>query len=335
MGETLPQTQSQLVIKKDEKRHFDTPIEFVDNYIENESGSSVVEKKKIEKGVANEVYLIKNKSGQEFISRISLNKDNNRFEEEKWSIEQCKDAGVPVPEVLLTDKIDIKDKIYNICIESKLPGVALYEEYNLTEEEKNKILNQVGQILSQIHSVPIDGFGKFDKNGKGEFSSVEDILKDPYIRDEKMLNIAKEISLDEEIIKKALEIVKNGSALCSKVKPKLVHNDFVPKHILIENKEITGIIDFEIAVGGDPVIDLARWHILHQNIYNVEEIIKGYENQEVFQGNYDKRFNLWRIYLVLMDLAFQYQEKNQQFVEFNKQELINDVTYYNEVLSQK
>ncbi len=256
------------------------------------------------------------------------------MEEEQWSLKHCLAAGIPVPKVLLVKKIKSGNREDSVCLESKLPGIPLYEVYDLTETERNALLNQAGTILSKIHSIPVNGFGKFDQNGKGEFSSIQGILNDPYIAKKKMLEIAKEVGLDDAIIYRALEVVEQGSASYPATQSKLVHHDFMPKHILVDNKQVTGIIDFESAIGGDPIMDLAHWHFFYKDALNVEEIIKGYTNKEIFSDDFRRLFNLWRIYLGLMHLKFKYTQKDQKGVDFAKTEITNDINYYNSDLAE-
>ncbi len=316
------------------RKTFNTPVEYIGDYIERKFGSPVAETSKIENGVANEVHLIKTKSGQEFVARISLDEKNTRFESEQWALQHCQEIGVPVPKVLLVRKTRIGNKEYNLCLESKLPGKALYEVYDLSEAERDRLLNEAGQSLSKIHSVSVNGFGKFDKNGKGEFLTIQEILNDPYIGKEKIRKIAKEVGLDDEIIAKAFKIIQEESTSYPPTTPRLVHNDFMPKHILVEDKKVTGIIDFETAIGGDPIMDLAHWHFFFKDALNVNEIIKGYTNKEIFSKDFDRIFNLWRIYLGLMHLKFQYKENNQKGIDFAKTEITNDVNYYNSHLQK-
>ena len=112
-----------------------------------------------------------------------------------------------------------------------------------------------------------------------------------------------------------------------------MHNDIAPKHILVDGQNITGVIDFEMAIGGDPVLDLSRWHFFFKDSYDVGEIIKGYKNKDIFTKDFDARFNLWRIYLGISHLAFASQEGNQHDIAFSKEEIINDVNYFNEHLA--
>jgi aminoglycoside phosphotransferase (APT) family kinase protein len=260
--------------------------------------------------------------------------DYSKFKEEKWAVEQCDQVGVPVPRIVLLDRIEKDGSQYNICVESKLPGTPLDEQEGISEFQRADLLQQAGGVLSKIHSIPIDGFGQLDENGKGTFASVQEIFTDPYINKEKMLGIARDTFFENPIITRAFEIMESGASSYPSIEPKLIHKDFEPKHLLVENGIISGVIDFEMAEGGDPILDLARWHFFYKDSsYDVEEVIKGYSNKEIFTGDFSKRFNLWRIYTGIGYLAFQFQEKNQALIEFAKAEITSDVDYFNTHLS--
>ncbi len=311
-----------------------TQTELINSMIQKVAQSPVTEQKRINTGGTNEVYMIKTESGKGFVVRIALNLNHTRHEEEKWALDQCLSQGISVPKVKLLDKIKRNNEKYSVCIESRLPGETFSDKLGeLSESQKNELLNQSGVILSKIHSIPVKGFGQFDENGKAQYSSAQELLNDPYLRKEKMFKIADSVSLDPAIIRRALEIKDRGISSVSHIKPMLIHNDFDPKNILVEKGKVTGVIDFEMAEGGDPVHDLAKWHFFQKNRLTVDEIIKGYTNKKIFSEDYNKRFNLWRLYEGLKNLVWVFQEKDEKGIEFAKREITNDVNYYNEHLS--
>lgn len=306
-----------------------TPLISITKYLETNFGKPIKRSVLLETGVSNEVYEMTNEDGEEFICRIAKNKPHNRFGEEKWALDRARDVGAPVPQVLTITREEINGATYDICLESKIPGKALYEIHDLSKEERSGLLASTGEVLSMIHSIPVNGFGKFDTEGKGEFSSIQEILHDPYIEKEELLKIAQELGLNIDTIKKAYDIMGSGSASYPETHPSLIHGDFTPKHILVDNKKVTGVIDFENAMGGDPVMDLAHWHFFFKDQLNVEEIIKGYKKKEDISTDFDRIFNLWRVYFGLMHLKFQYQKKNQVGIDFAQRQITDDVNYFN------
>ncbi|KYH38116.1 MAG: hypothetical protein AYL29_000680 [Candidatus Bathyarchaeota archaeon B24] len=56
------------------------------------------------RGYDNEVYFVKTRGGKAFVVRVKMFGEAG-FRQEAWAIERCREAGVPVPTVLLVDEI--------------------------------------------------------------------------------------------------------------------------------------------------------------------------------------------------------------------------------------
>ncbi|MEK7583309.1 MAG: phosphotransferase [Patescibacteria group bacterium] len=304
------------------------PVQAIEALVQRIASSPIQKMERMVKGKSNEVYTVTVTSGEKFVVRISRDTGYSRLREEQWVLEQCLQAGISVPKVLLIDTMHIGGVAYNASIESELPGTPFDEVGTLTNEEKRSLLTQAGGILARIHSIPVEGFGLFDEYGKGRYSSVQEVFTDLYIGKAKMLEIAKATGFDEAVLLRAFEIMERGAVSYPSIKPHLVHNDFEPKHILVEDQKVVGILDFEMAEGGDPILDFARWHFSHKDSYEVNDLMAGYTDREIFSRNFDFNFNLWRIYVGIGKLAHTYQEKDQEGIAFAMREITNDVNYW-------
>ncbi len=315
-------------IKDKHERLFNTPDEVSAPLIKKATGSDFVSKERIIKGEANEVYSVTTSSGEEVILRICHN-DSLGFEDEKWAIEASEKAGVPVPKVLLTENVALADKKICISIESKLPGIPLNElRQNLSEEEKKDLGRQAGEILSKINSVKMDGFGRIKKDGKWNYGSIQEVLLRKYLSKDKILAIAKEIDFDTEIIEKAFAILEEGAKKFPVIQPRLIHNDFAPKHLLIENNKIVGVLDFETAEGGDPVREFARWEFFSTNSFPTQYLIDGYADKTLFTDDFENRMHLWMVYLGILHITYYHREKNQSGLTMAKESLARDIQYF-------
>ena len=333
-----------LSYKEKQEMKGSTPDLAIDNTIFRLFHSPIVEKERVYNGVAREVYIIKTQSKNEVVIKISP-KATDKYEGpevERWCLRKCAKAGVPVANVISVDEIDDGNgKKQEISVESKIPGAPFDTLHNLSTNEVNEIVSQAGSILSRIHSVPVEGFGELDKNGKGRFATVQEQLGDPYIREEKLLRVAKEIGMDPSVAVDAARIIQEGKKLCASVQPKLLHNDYEPKHWFVDKGRMSGIIDFGAARAGDPIMDLARLHYFCKDIIPMEEFLqknnpqKGYSNKEIFKDNFDKKFNMWRIYIGLVNLVFSYNEKDTVRINLTRKEIEDDVFWYHNHLSKK
>jgi aminoglycoside phosphotransferase (APT) family kinase protein len=321
-------SEYQQFIHAKHERLFNTPHEVIDQAVQKATGSSMAGKDRIVKGESNEVHAIKTDSGKEVIVRISHNEHPN-FERERWAIEASAKVGVPVPDILLIDKAEHKGKSLAISIEAKLPGVALSElTGKISDAEYSDFIRQAGKILSQIHSVKVGGFGDLDKNGKGKRQNIQEVLLDPEITEEQMLKIAAEVQLDQTVVTKAMEILKQGAASYPVIDPRLLHNDFGPKHFLIHEGKISGILDFENCEGGDPVQEFARWDFFGSNKPSWNTLKEGYEDQTLFEGDFEQRFRLWKVFLGVQHLEYYKKEENPSGIQLAKDRLTKDIQYW-------
>jgi aminoglycoside phosphotransferase (APT) family kinase protein len=320
-------SEYQQFINAKHERLFNTPHEIIEQAVQKATGSALLSKYRIVKGEANEVYAVTTAPGKEVIVRISHGEEDN-FEREKWAITAAKEFGVPAPDVFLVDKANVNGKSIGICIESKLPGVSfkeLSEQKLITPDEESSLLVQAGGILSKIHSVKVDGFGIIDSTGKGKHKSVQDVLLDPELPESKLLKAAKKADIDESVVAKAFDKLKAGAATYPIIEPRLLHNDFGPKHLLIDKGRIVGVLDFENAGAGDPVQEFARWQFFYQEEYDMEQLRKGYAGKSIFGPDFEQRLNLWRIYWGIQSLNYYVDEQNQSGMRLTKDRLTKDV----------
>jgi len=88
-------------------------------------------------------------------------------------------------------------------------------------------------------------------------------------------------------------------------KGSLIHHDLADHNIFFDGKKtITGIFDWEAAVVGDPVLDLAScptW----RTFYPREEIlIAGYKSIIPLPDHFDEKINIYRLRTMLWKIVY-------------------------------
>jgi len=222
-------------------------------------GLSVVGSSRIVAGENNEVYDITTEQGS-FIIRFSRS-SKTRFQTEKWALDEIEKKGISAPRMLFISEIEDKGEELKFCIESKVPGIVLSELLELgqlTSDQIDGINFQAGTVLAQIHSIIPQDFGKFAEPGAGKYTSWRNfILKYSQNKREETVALAGKAGISREQIDHAINILENHEDVYEDVKPHLLHFEFTPKHILVDNSKFSGIIDFENCMSGDPLYDLA------------------------------------------------------------------------------
>jgi aminoglycoside phosphotransferase (APT) family kinase protein len=291
------------------RESWNTPVAIIEEALKKVTDEVISEVSKIDsKGETNEVFGARTENGTEYIIRI-FHGERSRFEKERWAIEQSRAVGVPAPEVLLVDRIQIGEELLPICIETKLPGTALNNLPGITSSEKQEdlinLLHQIGSILSKVHSVKTDGFGIIDKEGRGQYSSPQELIAGlkPAL-DDVILPALSDYPEDLQLVQEAYELLLGLVADLVVPSAQLIHNDLQPEHFFVADGEVTGLIDFESANGADPVLDFALWDLKFGQEYPTRYLLEGYDNQEEILVDFGKRLNFWKIYRSLAILNY-------------------------------
>lgn len=145
---------------------------------------------------------------------------------------------------------------YGIILEKRIKGDDVQRVWRrLNLKNKAKIINNLATAVSSFHRQKHPYFWLLKSNKK--FRSYDQLLLNKFKEYKKRifgnktaynLFLKVEGNLDGDKIAK---VFKN-------VKPVLIHGDLIMHNILTDNKNLTGIIDWEYAQFGDPFYDLAR-----------------------------------------------------------------------------
>jgi aminoglycoside phosphotransferase (APT) family kinase protein len=247
-----------------------------------------------------------------------------KFEAEEKAISLSLKAGVPAPKVLLIEQMQNGDEKLTFCIEEKIKGEALRELMpSLDIETRNSFIIEAGEILSKIHSVQLPGFGNLDRDVP--FKTWEDFIFHLEDKKEKILTSGEKVGIDSVLINQAFEILRNNSSAFTVKEARLLHGDFGPKHLLVQEGHITGIIDFENAKGGDPVYDFAWLNYFHGESFSVESLREGYLDKNLFNENFELKMKLYRLHLGLGFIHYYESEKNEPGTNHAKKCFINEL----------
>ncbi|MGA2207961.1 MAG: phosphotransferase [Terracidiphilus sp.] len=317
------------ILKAKYEKHFHSPQAVIDAVVQRATGSSVARRVQITKGETNEVYAVDLANGQKVIVRTSRS-ERSRFRAERWAIEQCARAGVPVPCVIAVETIEHAGRPLNLSIETLLQGTPLDElaKDNLSPETVAALLHRTGAVLARIHSIRTNGFGELDENGSGNYNSIGDMLSQEELSKEHFLNVARAVHIDSGIIERALNALYEYSVRYPAISPRLIHNDFAPCHVLICDGQVSGIVDFEIAQGGDPAREFARWQFFFGDRFALRHLIEGYGNSAGDSKEFQDKLHIWTLYIGLINMDWYSNKRNKQKVDLCRVRLTEEVSYF-------
>ncbi|SDS84634.1 Ser/Thr protein kinase RdoA involved in Cpx stress response, MazF antagonist [Paenibacillaceae bacterium GAS479] len=195
---------------------------------------------------SSEVYKISLANRENVYVKIPYNKD--KLFREFQVLELLKDV-IPVPKVL--DLWDGDENSTGALLLSAIEGQPCTGNIDET------VSFQIGMYHAMLHETKTPGYGQHVKNGF-KLLDQNDWRLHMKSNFEKWKEPCKEI-LDPDLYEKCV-IHFDGvfAALPELDGPCVVHMDFRPANILVNNNKVTGIIDFESARGGSSEIDFTK-----------------------------------------------------------------------------
>ena len=270
-----------------------TPDHVIADAVREATHKDISAKTRLVHGEGNEVYDLELIDGSHVIERISGYEDKD-FEQERWAIEQCEKLGIPVPKVLLVNHPILDNKRVDICVQEKLEGDLLERGHTnfraLPEKQLKTIAAQAGELLHRMHTIPTKGFGYLNGKGEGQFNTFTEMMEAEAALDnpDKYMKLADKVGFDRDAMVKIVKVVSNGVRSAPPITPVLTHNDFHPRHILVKDGRVTGLIDFGEVTGNSPVSDFAKWDYCDGDWLPLEWLKEGYADKQVFQGGFEE-----------------------------------------------
>ncbi len=295
--------------------NWNTPTSLINGYVRKATGSAIEQASRVVLGVDNEVYDVTTAGNHRLIVRIS-HKENHRFEAERWALNAARLAGVPTPQVLLVEQAEYDGIPVTFCIEEKVSGKPL--DMLLKEgvtSDLRKAIDQIGEVLSLLHSVRVDGFGYLQPDGKGQQTSFAEIMLMANERQTELHEAASLWNVPARKIKASLELLNTHRELYQFHTPVLVHGDFGPQHIFVEGGLICGVIDMQDCSGNHPVFDFVSWDAYWSELVPTSKLLVSYGNPNAYTESYDTLLHLVLLRESLIMLMVHAARKNPNGIQ--------------------
>jgi aminoglycoside phosphotransferase (APT) family kinase protein len=228
-----------------------TPRPIIDSVVRSICGREVEGVVRLTGGGVNETYRVELRNGVAVVVRIAR-QPVPWFGDEEHVMAQARRVGVPTPEVLGVEQVDHDGELLSFSIQRLVPGRSLDElAGELPASELERLVMDGGELLARVHSVVPD----------------RGIRHELHPLDERFIARVARIA-DEAFGSAAAAVVERGADLLraevtTRPAPRLslAHGDWLPKHLLIDDGAIVGVIDWEGAGPASPAFDLARWEV--------------------------------------------------------------------------
>lgn len=217
----------------------------------------------LEFSFVNSVYQFQLSDGSHYILKFNNPRWPYKQEREINAMELVrKRTSIPIPKIIVEHTSNDKTNL-TYMIQEKAPGINLRETIlsgELTESEIIHLISKTGSYLGEMHSIKFDFFGDIlppketksnsDSNFWGKrFTNWSDCFT-AFCVD--ILNW-----IDKESFPKYRKKIKRKITDYARKYPdysqaSFIHSDIQPSNIIVNNKEISALIDFEWAFAGSP-----------------------------------------------------------------------------------
>jgi aminoglycoside phosphotransferase (APT) family kinase protein len=210
--------------------------------------------------------------------------------------------GVPVPRVLLAD--DTKSIVsLNFVLMNKLDGVVFRDlEPGLVASEQFAAYSQMGEVLRQIHRISLPSFGYIGPRGVWTAHASNRAYMS--LQFETKLTEFVEGGGDPALGDRLRAIVVERTYLLDACTgARLCHYDFHSGNVLAESNDgtlrLSGILDFESAIAGDPLMDIAKalYYFTPEDEPKKAGLLAGYRALD--RGDWQETLDLYRLYATL------------------------------------
>jgi hygromycin-B 7''-O-kinase len=222
---------------------------------------------------------------------------------------------VPAPRILLAD--DSKRLLdLNFVLMTKLPGSTLGRlESTLAVDQRASAYRQIGGLLREFHRIPMDAFGYIGSRGIGTAHATNhDYLA--HQCDRKLAEFADRGGSADLARRIAAYFSACLHLLHECSHPVLCHNDLHAGNLLAEITEdavrLCGVLDFEGALAGDPLMDLAK-ALFYLNAQDGNALLDGYG--DTGRRQWSQVLAFYHLYFVLELWCWMAQIGNEKLLD--------------------
>ena len=116
--------------------------------------------------------------------------------------------------------------------------------------------------------------------------------------------------------------------------PVLVHNDFADWNVVTDGVKITGVLDWDECIGGDPIMDLACFSLFFKP-ERFEPFLSGYKSNVTLPKNYNEKIHYFRLRYAISKMALRAKrslvdpgEFLVKLIEAGKIALANEIAWF-------
>jgi aminoglycoside phosphotransferase (APT) family kinase protein len=203
---------------------------------------------------------------------------------------------------------------YDYIILTKMPGKMVYASRDeVTPEQVHDIAYAAGMHLAAMHEHSFDGFGLLFNLAAGVSKAAwADYVA--YFYADYAGQVRATGLLDEAILARIEAVQKRMSPLFAAVtRGHFVHGDYHYANLLQENGQLSGVLDFEWAMSGDPAWDFRIDDQLELALLGSKAAFyAGYTARRALDGHHAERVAFYKLGLYLDYLTFEDESEHDE-----------------------
>jgi aminoglycoside phosphotransferase (APT) family kinase protein len=273
--------------------------EQLDQIMKHHLAVSIQDHEEMIEGWANQAYKITLDDGRKVVLKIAPLAATNlmRCEQNLMTAEVealrlvAKLQDVPVPQVLVYDS-SLQFAPAQFFIMEYMSGKPYNQaKTHCTPEEQEEVEQQLGRYNKRINEIQGERFGYFSGKDRqrGTWREAFLMLMEDMLIDGQEAEV--DIGIDYNELRRLIE--ERADALDEVTEAVLISWDLWDGNVLVQDTQITGIIDFERSLWGDPLME---HYFSHFNY--TPGFLKGY-GREITTENERKRRRLYDLYFDL------------------------------------
>lgn len=241
-------------------------------------------------------------------ANIGWGKPETYMQVEKCITDQVATIGVPVNRILF---VDVSREVYpfDYQIQDMLDGSDIEGSFHGTRIEYDQLSFDIGVSVATWGDLTYEKFGRVDESlaQKGVLRGTRDSMYEYMIvrLDEDIRYLADAGVVTTDVASQIRNLFEDHKPVMQVKRGTLVQYDMADHNIMFDGaKTITGIFDWEAAVIGDPVLDLASAPTWKTFYPREEKMIEGYRSARDLPNFFKEKMNIYRLRTMIWKMVY-------------------------------
>jgi aminoglycoside phosphotransferase (APT) family kinase protein len=185
---------------------------------------------------------------------VKLNQDAKALEGTQENLRVLTELGLPVSQIIHADMSRTQFPLAYVVLEKILGKDLRYELDTMTKAQMTTLAEQLVTFQRRVMSLPRgQGFGWILLGEPAPFATWTDIIQRDLRRGKEVL----EREGQNHLYQRLERLSEHFNDYFAKVQPTCFLDDITTKNVIVQNGELSGLVDFDMVCYGDPLFWLA------------------------------------------------------------------------------